>query len=96
MPGVVKRRLRHVIRFSSVFSMPFASSRVPIVPVDSSHAKRPLPFIVIFVAVSRSSAAYWPSYTGAAPGAAIVIGAERVTTAGRLPPIASERERVAR
>ena len=61
MPGVVNRRLRHVIRFSSVFSMPFASSRVPIVPVDSSHAKRPLPFAVMACAVARNSAAYCPS-----------------------------------
>jgi len=61
MSGVVKRRLRHFWRFSAVFSMPFASRRVPIVPVDSSHARRPLPGSVIAFAVSRSSAAYLPS-----------------------------------
>ena len=41
-PGVVKRRLRHVWRFASVFSRPMDSRRLPTVPVDSSQAKRAL------------------------------------------------------
>jgi len=60
-PAVVKRRLRQAQRFASVFSMPFASRRLPTVPVDSSQASRPLPLATMAFAVLRSSAVYLPS-----------------------------------
>merc|ERR1719271_1676623 len=59
MPGVVKRRLRHVWRFASVFSRPMDSRRLPTVPVDSSQAKRPLPGSTMEFAVWTSSSAYF-------------------------------------
>ena len=57
--GVVKRRLRHVWRFASVFSRPMDSRRLPTVPVDSSQAKRPLPGSTMEFAVWTSSSAYF-------------------------------------
>ena len=52
MPGVVNRRLRQIWRFASVFSRPMDSRRLPTVPVDSSHASRPLPGRTIAFAVA--------------------------------------------
>ena len=61
-PGVVKSKLRHFIRLVSVFSMPFATKRLPTVAVASSQASRPLPVETIAAAVAFNSSAYWPLY----------------------------------
>ena len=94
MPGVVNRRLRHVWRFSSVFSRPMLSRRAPTVPVDSSHARRPLPGRVMALAVAWSSSEYLASDICVAAGAArLVEGSARGATRASLE-ARSERARI--
>ena len=52
------RTSRYLRRFSSTFSTPIGAKRLPIVPVDSSAARMPLPGDAMYRAVAISSAAY--------------------------------------
>jgi|TARA_B110000208_G_scaffold174105_1_gene218531 hypothetical protein len=57
-PSVSKRNWRYFRRFGCVFSTPIAAKRLPIVPVDSSAARMPLPGAAMARAVAMSSAEY--------------------------------------
>ncbi|MPC28082.1 hypothetical protein E2C01_021276 [Portunus trituberculatus] len=52
---IVKSSWRYFLLFSSVFSRLIAVRRLPMVPVDSSAAKIPLPGITMALAILRSS-----------------------------------------
>ncbi len=51
-PGVVKRSWRYFLRFSALFSTLMDWKRLPIVPVDSSAARMPLPGVAIALCFS--------------------------------------------
>ena len=57
-PSVVNNSSRYARRFSSTFSTPMPSNLLPIVPVDSSAARTPLPGTDMAAAVATSSSAY--------------------------------------
>ena len=58
IPGVVKRSPRYAWRLASLFSQPMDCRRLPMVLVDSSTARIPLPGAAILAAVWRSSSLY--------------------------------------
>ena len=57
-PSVVNRSSRYARLFSSMFSTEMPANRLPIVPVDSSAARMPLPGTDMALAVATSSSAY--------------------------------------
>ena len=55
-PGAVYSSSLHARRFSSVFSTPTDARRLPVVALDSSEARMPLPRLAMYWAVASSSA----------------------------------------